>query len=188
VLYEVVLRRVDRPHRRGRLRAHEHGGQRGGHGHHGELLLHGQLQPEAQRQRQHGLDEAQRRRRPAVVHQHRGDDAEQRGRGAVDEGGLVVGEVEDESAEATGSPETVDVLYYSKLPALVADSDSNWLLLGYPHLYMYGVTAELGIPLQDSSIIQINKALYESALGELKDADLGRRWGGASIVLTSPTP
>jgi hypothetical protein len=88
----------------------------------------------------------------------------------------------------TGSPETVDVLYYSKLPALVADSDSNWLLLGYPHLYMYGVTAELGIPLQDSSIIQINKALYESALGELKDADLGRRWGGASIVLTSPTP
>jgi hypothetical protein len=88
----------------------------------------------------------------------------------------------------SNSPETVDVLYYSKLPALVADSDSNWLLLGYPHLYMYGVTAELGIPLQDSSIIQLNKALYESALGELKDADLGRRWGGASIVLTSPTP
>jgi hypothetical protein len=88
----------------------------------------------------------------------------------------------------TAAPDTVDVLYYSKLPALVADSDSNWLLLGYPHLYLYGVTAELGIPLQDSSIIQINKALYESALGELKDADLGRRWGGASIVLTSPTP
>jgi hypothetical protein len=88
----------------------------------------------------------------------------------------------------SGSPDTVDVLYYSKLPALVNDSDSNWLLLGYPHLYMYGVTAELGIPLQDSSIVQLNKALYESALGELKDADLGRRWGGASIVLTSPTP
>jgi hypothetical protein len=88
----------------------------------------------------------------------------------------------------SNSPDTVDVLYYSKLPALVADSDTNWLLLGYPHLYMYGVTAELGIPLQDSSIIQINKALYESALSELKDADLGRRWGGASIVLTSPTP
>jgi hypothetical protein len=86
------------------------------------------------------------------------------------------------------APETVDVLYYAKLPALVADSDSNWLLLGYPHLYMYGVTAELGIPLQDSSIIQINKALYESSVAELKDADLGRRWGGASIVLTSPTP
>jgi hypothetical protein len=88
----------------------------------------------------------------------------------------------------SGSPETVDVLYYSKLPALVADSDSNWLLLSYPHLYLYGVTAELGIPLQDSSIIQLNKALYESSLAELKDADLGRRWGGASIVLTSPTP
>jgi hypothetical protein len=86
------------------------------------------------------------------------------------------------------APETIDVLYYSKLPALQADSDSNWLLLGYPHLYEYGVSAELGIPLQDSSIIQINKALYESALAELKDADLGRRWGGASIVLTSPTP
>jgi hypothetical protein len=88
----------------------------------------------------------------------------------------------------SNAPDTVDVLYYSKLPALVADSDSNWLLLGYPHLYLYGVTAELGIPLQDSSIVQLNKALYESALGELKDADLGRRWGGASIVLTSPTP
>jgi hypothetical protein len=74
------------------------------------------------------------------------------------------------------------------IATLQADSDSNWLLLGYPHLYEYGVSAELGIPLQDSSIIQINKALYESALAELKDADLGRRWGGASIVLTSPTP
>jgi hypothetical protein len=88
----------------------------------------------------------------------------------------------------SNAPRTVDVLYYSKLPALQADSDTNWLLNGYPHLYMYGVTAELGIPLQDSSIIQINKALYESALAEMKDADLGRRWGGASIVLTSPTP
>jgi hypothetical protein len=39
-----------------------------------------------------------------------------------------------------------------------------------------------------AQLVQINKALYESALGELKDADLGRRWGGASIVLTSPTP
>jgi hypothetical protein len=86
------------------------------------------------------------------------------------------------------APDTVDVLYYSALPALVADSDSNWLLLGYPHLYMYGVTSELGIPLQDSSIIQINKALYEDAVAKLKDADLGRRWGGAAIVLTSPTP
>jgi hypothetical protein len=88
----------------------------------------------------------------------------------------------------SSAPDTVDVLYYSKLPALVADSDSNWLLLGYPHLYMYGVTAELGIPLQDGSIVQLNKALYESALAEMKDADLGRRWGGASIVLSSPTP
>jgi hypothetical protein len=25
-------------------------------------------------------------------------------------------------------------------------------------------------------------------LAQLKDADLGRRWGGAAIVLTSPTP
>jgi hypothetical protein len=88
----------------------------------------------------------------------------------------------------SGSPDTVDVLYYSKLPALVADSDTNWLLLGYPHLYEYGVAAELGIPLQDSSIVQLNMTLYRDSLAELKDADLGRRWGGASIVLTSPTP
>jgi hypothetical protein len=71
---------------------------------------------------------------------------------------------------------------------LVNDTDSNWLLLSYPHLYLYGVTSELGIPLQDSSIIQLNKALFDSSLAQLKDADLGRRWGGASIVLTSPTP
>jgi hypothetical protein len=88
----------------------------------------------------------------------------------------------------SNAPDTVDVLYYSKLPALVADSDSNWLLRGYPHLYEYGVTAELGLPLQDSSIVQLNTLLYKEAIGELKDADLGRRWGGASIVLTSPTP
>jgi hypothetical protein len=87
-----------------------------------------------------------------------------------------------------GDPDTIDVIYYAKLPPLVNDTDSNWLLLSYPHLYLYGVTAELGIPLQDSSIIQLNKALFDSSLAQLKDADLGRRWGGASIVLTSPTP
>jgi hypothetical protein len=88
----------------------------------------------------------------------------------------------------SNAPDTVDVLYYARLPALVNDSDSNWLLLGYPHLYEYGVAAELGIPLQDGSIVQLNMGLYKEALAELKDADLGRRWGGASIVLTSPTP
>jgi hypothetical protein len=88
----------------------------------------------------------------------------------------------------TFAPDVVDVIYYAKLPPLVNDTDSNWLLLSYPHLYLYGVTAELGIPLQDSSIIQLNKALFDSSLAQLKDADLGRRWGGASIVLTSPTP
>lgn len=88
----------------------------------------------------------------------------------------------------TSAPDIIDVVYYAKLPPLVNDTDSNWLLLNYPHLYLYGVTAELGIPLQDSSIIQINKALFDSSLAQLKDADLGRRWGGAAIVLTSPTP
>jgi hypothetical protein len=88
----------------------------------------------------------------------------------------------------TFAPDTVEVVYYAKLPPLVNDTDTNWLLLNYPHLYEYGVTSELGIPLQDSSIIQLNKALFDSSLAQLKDADLGRRWGGASIVLTSPTP
>jgi hypothetical protein len=88
----------------------------------------------------------------------------------------------------TFAPETVDVIYYAKLPPLVNDTDTNWLLLNYPHLYEYGVTSELGLPLQDGSIVQLYKALLDSSLAELKDADLGRRWGGASIVLTSPTP
>jgi hypothetical protein len=86
------------------------------------------------------------------------------------------------------APETVDVLYYARLPALVNDSDSNWLLLGYPHIYEYGVTSELGLPLQDGSIVQLYRGLYDESLAQIKDADLGRRWGGAAIVLTSPTP
>ena len=77
---------------------------------------------------------------------------------------------------------------YGKLPALVVDSDTNWLLQGYPHLYLYGVTSELGIGPSGQLDSPAYKALYESAVAELKDADLGRRWGGASIVLTSPTP
>ena len=88
----------------------------------------------------------------------------------------------------SNAPEFVDVLFYGKLPALLVDSDTNWLLQGYPHLYLYGVTSELGLALQDSSIVQLYKSLYESAVAELKDADLGRRWGGAAIVLSSPTP
>jgi hypothetical protein len=88
----------------------------------------------------------------------------------------------------SSSPGTVDVLYYAKLQPLVNDTDSNWLLITYPHLYLYGVMAELGIPLQDSSIVQLNTALYEKARAQLVDADMGRRWGGSSIYLSSYTP
>jgi hypothetical protein len=31
-----------------------------------------------------------------------------------------------------GDPDTIDVIYYAKLPPLVNDTDTNWLLLGYP--------------------------------------------------------
>jgi hypothetical protein len=82
----------------------------------------------------------------------------------------------------------VTVLYYARVPALVNDTDTNWLLTLYPHLYLYGVMVEMGPWLVDASVLTIYTQMYEKALSEFKSGDVGKRWGGMQVIVQGPTP
>lgn len=82
----------------------------------------------------------------------------------------------------------VNVLYYARLPALVADTDTNWLLTLHPDLYVNGVIRELGPWLVDPTVLQVYETLYQQGIAELKSSDIGKRWGGLQVVVQGPTP
>jgi hypothetical protein len=87
-----------------------------------------------------------------------------------------------------GSITSVTVLYYSALPPLVKDTDTNWLLLKYPQIYLYGILSELGFWLVDATQISAFGQKFLASLEKLRSADRSKRWGGSAIVLNGPTP
>lgn len=82
----------------------------------------------------------------------------------------------------------VTVLYYASLPPLVNDGDTNWLLTKYPQIYLYGILSELGFWLVDATQITAFGAKYTQSLEKLRSADRNKRWGGASVIISGPTP
>lgn len=82
----------------------------------------------------------------------------------------------------------VTVLYYASLPPLVNDADTNWLLTKYPQIYLYGILSELGFWLVDATQITAFGAKYTQSLEKLRGADRNKRWGGASVIVSGPTP
>lgn len=100
---------------------------------------------------------------------------------------LIFTDDDGDTDDASGISQ-VTVSYYAKLPALVNDSDTNWLMQKYPHLYLYGVLSEMGIWLADASMIQIMEGKKNQAFEKLRGGDRSRRWAGMASTISGPTP
>lgn len=63
-----------------------------------------------------------------------------------------------------------DLLYYARIPALSDDNTTNWLLLNYPDVYLYGSLVQSAPYLDDDQRAQTWAALYQSAIDALNGA------------------
>lgn len=73
---------------------------------------------------------------------------------------------------------TLEMVYYSKVPALSSSNTSNWVLEYYPDAYLYGTLAHSAPYLHEDSRMQTWLSLYNSAIdainAESERAEFGR--------------
>lgn len=78
------------------------------------------------------------------------------------------------------------MLYTQKLPALVFDSDSNWLLRDGFDVYLWKC-CELGsVYLRDPEAVQGYNAKYEMAVQDMQTATAYQQSGGAPLQMRAP--
>jgi hypothetical protein len=69
----------------------------------------------------------------------------------------------------------IDLAYWAKPPALSVSNTSNWVLVNYPDLYLYGAVSRGYAYLQDEGRAANTKGLFDFALSvALADGDRGK--------------
>jgi hypothetical protein len=71
-------------------------------------------------------------------------------------------------APSVAAPLTVTILYYERLAPLVNNNDTNWLLVEYPDIYLYGSLLHARAWLHDEGRLAMVKQLHDEALMSLK--------------------
>jgi hypothetical protein len=84
-----------------------------------------------------------------------------------------------------GAPAVFALSYYKKLPALAADSDTNWLLTNFPNLYLYSALIEAYAHLKDDARIPTAARMYAAAANALIDSDQAERHSGSTLTMGS---
>lgn len=72
----------------------------------------------------------------------------------------------------------VEMVYYSKVPALTAAATTNWLHDNAYDVYLYGTLMHSGPFLKDDARAQVWAGLYDAALASLNGENMASRVGG----------
>lgn len=76
-----------------------------------------------------------------------------------------------------GTSYTGEITYYAKVPSLVADGDTNWLLTNHPDVYLYGALVHTAPYLKDDARIVVWAGLLAQAMTEIEDESNAARFG-----------
>lgn len=97
----------------------------------------------------------------------------------------IIGETLKTYPTSTGD---IALTYYQKVPALSESNQTNWLLAKAPEVYLYGALVEAAPYMLDDQSIQRYITLFQKALKDLQDADVGARYARATARTAGPTP
>lgn len=75
----------------------------------------------------------------------------------------------------------VEITYYAKFPALLDDSDTNWLTNNAPAVYIASILAEVGYYTSDDNLTQRELARFASVMNSLQAQDDGNKHSGAQL-------
>lgn len=83
---------------------------------------------------------------------------------------------------APGQGSEVTVRLQKRLPNLVADTDTNWLLTNHPQLYLYGTLVQLHQFVQDDEQVAMSQTLYGQAAEVAGQQIQQLKQGGQPII------
>lgn len=69
---------------------------------------------------------------------------------------------------ASATPATLEMWYYSNLPAISTGNPTNWVLTQYPDLYLYGSLVHTAPYLKNDERIQVWEGIYQSILNDVE--------------------
>ena len=75
----------------------------------------------------------------------------------------------------------VELYYYIKLPALVADSDTNIFITNSPDLLKYGALTELFLFIRDDQNAAVYEAKFRAVMQELQGVEDKAAWSGGPL-------
>lgn len=78
---------------------------------------------------------------------------------------------------------TVEILYYSKIPALATEAQTNWLLTAAPDVYLYGALIQSAPYLKDDQRAVVWSGMYQNAITNLNAASERARYSGTGLRL-----
>ena len=77
--------------------------------------------------------------------------------------------------------QTLEIVYYQRLPPLSDDTDSNWLTNKNPDAYIFGLCCEISAFAKDSALFDAYKARFAEALMDITQEDQITRWSGPAL-------
>lgn len=89
-----------------------------------------------------------------------------------------------EMCHIAGKPDgSYELVYVKRLPGLVMDSDSNWMLREHFDIYLYKCCEIGSIWLRDPEGAQGYRAKFEEAANKIGNSISWHKWGGASLAV-----
>jgi hypothetical protein len=82
----------------------------------------------------------------------------------------------------TEDGQTIEMVYYQKLPPLTALNTTNWLSEDYPDIYLAGITAEIELFAKNYETADGWFERMKISVNELDNTDIVERWSGTALV------
>ena len=77
--------------------------------------------------------------------------------------------------------ETLEVVYYQRLPALESDADTNWLTEKNPDAYIFGLCTEISAFAKDAAGFATYQQRFTDSLIDITMEDQVTRWSGPAL-------
>lgn len=89
------------------------------------------------------------------------------------------------AVQGGAAPTGFKFVYYKRFDALVADSDTNWLLTNHPGIYLYSSLIEAYAHVKDDARLPMAGRMYAAAANALVDSDNAAKHSGSVLTIQS---
>lgn len=76
---------------------------------------------------------------------------------------------------------TFEIIYYQKVAPLTAGDTTNWISIGNPDAYVFGLIVEISAFAKDKEATALWELRFQTAMAEIDEEDKTDRWSGTPL-------